>query len=74
MLSGEIALKNNHYYYRTYARTASNLSMDSHTVQENGTLEENMLAFLNNHSIPIQKSYVSVCHPLKLKAKIFLFS
>ena len=41
--------------HRTYARTASNLSIDSHTVQESGTLEENMLAFLNNHNIHIKK-------------------
>ena len=38
---------------RTYARTARNLSIDSHTVQEVGTLEENVLAFINNHNIPI---------------------
>ena len=34
-------------------RTASNLSVD--TVQEAGTLEENVLAFLNNRNIPIKK-------------------
>ena len=36
---------------RTCARTASNLSMDRYAVQEAGTLEENVLAFLNNHNI-----------------------
>ena len=53
--------------HRTYVRTASNLSIDSYTVQEAGTSEENMLAFLNNHNIPIQESDISICHPLKSK-------
>ena len=55
--------------YRTYARTASNLPMDKYAVQEAGTLEENVLAFLNNHNIPIKKSDVSICHTLKSKGK-----
>ena len=58
--------------YRTNARTASNLSMDTYTVQEAGTLQENVLAFLNSHNIPIKKSYVSICHPLKSKGKNYL--
>ena len=41
--------------HRTYARTVSNLPIDNYTLQEAGTLEENVLAFLNNHNIPIQK-------------------
>ena len=41
--------------YRTYARTASNFPMDNYSVQEAGTLEENVLAFLNKHNIPITK-------------------
>ena len=53
--------------YRTYARTASNLPIDNYSVQEAGTLEENVLAFLNKHNIPIEKSDVSICHPLKSK-------
>ena len=55
--------------YRTYARTASNLPMDNYSVQEAGTLEENVLAFLNKHNIPIEKSYVSICYPLKSKGR-----
>ena len=41
--------------YRIYSRTTSNLPMDNYTVQEVGTLEENMLAILKNHNIPIKK-------------------
>ena len=50
---------------RTYARTTSNLPMDNYTVKEAGTIEENVLVFLYNHNIPIKKSDVSICHPLK---------
>ena len=60
--------------YRTYARTGCNLSIDSYAIQEAGTLEENVLAFLNNHNIHVQKSDVSICHPLKSKGRILLFS
>ena len=40
---------------RAYVRTASNLPMDKYSVQEAGTLEENVLAFLNKHNIPIKR-------------------
>ena len=51
----------------TCMRTASNLPIGNYTVQEAGTLDENVLAFPNSHNIPIQKSDVSICHPLKSK-------
>ena len=41
--------------HKTYVRTASNLPIDNYTFQEDGTLEENVLAFLNNLNIPIKK-------------------
>ena len=53
--------------YGTYARNARNLPIGNYTVQEAGTLEENLLAFLNDHNISIKKSDVSLCHPLKSK-------
>ena len=43
--------------------------MENYCVQEAGTLQENVLAFLNKHNIPIQKSDVSICHPLRSKRK-----
>ena len=49
--------------HRTYTRTANNLPMDNHCVQDAGTLEENVLAFLNKHNIPIKKvMYPYVTH------------
>ena len=60
--------------HRTYARTASNLPMNNYAVQEAGTSEENVLAFLNNHDIPIKKSDVSIYHPLRSKGKNISYS
>ena len=57
--------------YRTYARTVSNLPIDNYSVQEAGTLEENVLAFLNKHNIPIEKSDVSIS---EINRKQFCYS
>ena len=57
------------FQYGTDTRTASNLPMGNDSVKEAGTLEENVLAFLNKENIPIKKSDVSTCHPLKSKGK-----
>ena len=42
--------------------------MDYCTVHETGTLEENELAFLKNHNIPILKSYIFMS-PIEIQRK-----
>ena len=48
--------------------------IDNNSVQEAGTLEENVLAFLNKHSIPMKKSDISICHRFKSKSLKFYYS
>ena len=59
--------------HRTYARTSSNFTMDSYTVQEACASKENVLAILNNHNIPIKKRCFHMS-PIEIKKQRLSYS
>lgn len=57
--------------HRSYARaTASDTAGEDAPPEELQTLEDQVVAFLNNKNITIEKKHISVCHTLSNKDKV----